>query len=211
MYRKGSIEQYLADAASSKPAPGGGSVSALAGTLGTAMGAMAANFTVGKRKFADVEPRVKELLAALLREQEELLSLVDEDVAAYGQLSRAYGLPKDSEQDKRERAQAIQQALVVALAVPRRIVKSCSAVLEILTELVDLANPNLISDVGVAAVLAQAALEGGKLNVEINLASLKDQHLVDQVRQEIGAAATAASQRAGEVLRKARAAIIGVR
>jgi len=209
MYLTGTIEQYLNDAASSKPAPGGGSVSALAGALGTAMGSMAANFTVGKKKFADVEPRVKELLASLAKEQAALLQLMDEDVTAYSTVSKAYGMSRETDDQKKERRAAIQKALVVAMDVPLRIIRSCSSVFAVLSELVDIANPNLISDVGVSAILAQAALEGGKLNVEINIASLKDQDLVSITRTEIDTASSDAARQHDEILQKVRAAVNG--
>jgi len=209
VYRTATVEQYLADASSAKPAPGGGSVSALAGALGASMGAMAANFTVGKKKFAPVEPLVKELLAKLAEHEAALLALVDDDVVAYTSVSRAYRMPKGTEQQREARAEAIQGALVAAMAVPRRIVQHCADVLDVLRQLVDVANPNLISDVGVSALLARAALEGGILNVEINLASLKDRPLRAAVRGEIEAARRAAGEAADEVLAKVRAAVSG--
>ena len=207
MYRTAPLERYLDDAASGQPTPGGGSVSALVGALAASMAAMAANFTVGKRKFAAVEPRVRELLEKIESLREHLLQLVDQDVNAYGRLSEAFALPKNTDEEKHHRSRAIQEALMVALSVPRQIVQASRSLLEVLTELVDIANPNLISDVGVSAVLAQAALEGGKLNVEINLASLRDAATVETVRSETQQAATIASERAAQVLVKVRAAI----
>lgn len=207
MYRTQTLERYLTDAASGQPTPGGGSVSALVGALAASMAAMAANFTIGKKKFAAVEHRVRAHLEKVESLRERLLQLVDEDVNAYGCVSEAFALPRVTEEQKHHRTQAIQNALVAALTVPRQIVESSCALLEVLTELVDVANPNLISDVGVAAVLAQAALKGGKLNVEINLAALKNTALVERVRNETNQAATAASRRAADVLAKVRASI----
>ena len=112
MYRDGTIRKYLDDAAAGIPAPGGGSVSALAGALATTMGSMAANFTVGKKKFLDVEPRVREILTKLDGLRERLLELVDEDVKAYGVVSAAYGMPKETSEEKTARSAKIQEALV---------------------------------------------------------------------------------------------------
>ena len=185
MYRDGSIADYIADASSNKPAPGGGSISAMVSVLGTTMGSMAGNFTVGRKKFAKVEPEVKRILDALELLRAELLALVDEDVKAYGVVSRAYGMPRQSDDEKAERAGAIQKALVVAMDVPLRIMEACGKVLRLLTGLVDIANPNLVSDVGVSAIVTEAGLRAAKLNVEINLAGLKDANLVAETAERI--------------------------
>ena len=204
----GSVRAYLDDAAAGRPTPGGGSVSALAGALGVSMGRMAGHFTVGKKKFADVENQVRAILADLKEAQDELLSLVDEDVRAYGAVSAAYGMPKDTPEGKRARTAAIQDALRTAMRAPLLAVRACGRAIGRLTELVDAANPNLISDVGVSAILAEAALRGAKMNVEINLSFLKDDALVSETREEINTLAAQAAAQAQEVVRKV-AAVIG--
>ena len=208
-YIDGTIRKYLDDAASGAPTPGGGSISALAGALGVTMGRMAGNFTVGKKKFADVEDRVRAILAELHEAQEELMGLVDEDVQAYGAVSAAYGMPRNTPEEKRARGASIQDALRTAMHAPLRATCACGRVVERLTELVDLANPNLISDVGVSAILAEAALRGAKLNVEINLSYLKDEPLVAQTRRDINAIAGRAREQANEVVLKVAEAIGG--
>jgi len=202
MYRDGSIRKYLDDAAAGIPAPGGGSVSAFAGALATTMGSMAANFTVGKKKFLEVEPRVKSILARLDRGRETLLELMDRDVEAYGVVSAAYRMPRETTEEKTARTAKIQEALVVAMDVPLRTVRACLDVLRELAQLVDIANPNLISDVGVSAILAEAALRGAKLNVEINLVSLKDEALARQTRAEVEGAEVEGARILCEVLTK---------
>jgi formiminotetrahydrofolate cyclodeaminase len=202
MYRDGSIRKYLDDAAAGIPAPGGGSVSAFAGALATTMGSMAANFTVGRKKFLDVEPRVKNILARLDRLRETLLELMDQDVEAYGVVSGAYGMPKETAAEKATRTAKIQEALVVAMDVPLRTVRASIDVLRELAELVDVANPNLISDVGVSAILAEAALRGAKLNVEINLVSLKDDALAKKTAAEVECAEEEAARTLCEILAK---------
>ena len=194
MYRDGTIAKYLDDAAAGIPAPGGGSVSAFAGALATTMGSMAGNFTVGKKKFRDVEPQVKTIVDRLRALRMRLLEYTDADVDAYGVVSQAYGMPKDTPEEKSTRTAKIQEALVVAMAVPLKTVHTCAEVLGELAALVDLANPNLISDVGVSAILAEAALRGAKLNVEINLAYLKDAALVEATAAEVNALAADAAE-----------------
>jgi len=185
MYVSGTVKQYVDDAASGKPAPGGGSVSALAGALGASMGSMVCNFTVGKEKFKDVEGRAKEILEVCEKSRLALLSLMDKDVEEYKKVTAAYSLPKETDQQKVTRKEAIQEALKSALGVPLAAFRECLDVLEQLTDLARIGNPNLISDVGVSAILSAAGLAGAKLNVDINLSSIKDEELVRTVRNEV--------------------------
>lgn len=202
MYRTGPIEKYVADAAAGIPAPGGGSVSALAGALGASMASMAANFTVGKKKFADVDAEARAILGRCEAGRNRLLELMDRDVAAYGTVSAAYGMPRDTAEQKAARAAAIQEALKVALAEPLEAFRECLALLCQLERLVEVANPNLISDVGVAAILIEAALRGAKINVEINLASLKDAAFVAATRKEVDEGAAEAANSAAAVIQR---------
>lgn len=207
MYRDGTIRKYLDDAAAGIPAPGGGSVSAFAASLATTMGSMAGNFTVGKKKYREVEQTVKGILERLAALRERLLELADEDVEAYGVVSGAYAMPKETDDQKTARTARIQEALKVAMDVPLRTVRTCTDVLDELGVLVDVANPNLITDVGVSAILAEAALRGAKLNVEINLAFLKDEELVSKTAREVKRDSEKAAARLCEVMGKVDAKI----
>lgn len=184
-YRKEPLEKYLRDAASGSATPGGGSVSALVGALGTTMASMSSNFTIGRERFKDVEPKVREILCRCDNGREKLLDLMEDDIKSYRMVSEAYALPRSTEIEKGARTTAIQTALKEAMAVPLNTVRTCIAILEDVRELAEIANPNLISDVGVAAILTNAALSGGRLNVEINLAHIKDEILVEEVRLEV--------------------------
>ena len=209
MYIDGTIRKYLDDASAGTPTPGGGSIAAITGALGVSMACMAANFTVGKKKFKAVEPEVRTHLDSCLHARDELLRLMDEDTQAYATVSEAYRMPKDTPDQKAERAEAIQKALVIAMDAPLKAVRVCREALRAVASLVDVANPNLISDVGVAALLAEAALRAAKLNVEINLSSLKNQDLVSVTRAEIEQAAHEARNHARETLQKVVGAIGG--
>jgi formiminotetrahydrofolate cyclodeaminase len=175
------IKRYLADAAADKPAPGGGSVSALTGALASSMSEMAANFTVGKEKYADVEDRVRNALKRLELSRGELLTLMDSDVAAYTAVNEAYAMPSESEEEKQQRDEAIQSALKEAMMVPLNIMRQCAKVAEAAANLVEIANRNLLTDVGVSGILAEAACSAARLNVDINVKYLKDQELIDEV------------------------------
>jgi formiminotetrahydrofolate cyclodeaminase len=193
-YRTETIRKYLDDAASSLPAPGGGSVSAVAGALGAAMGCMVCNLTVGKEQFAAVKPQVKEVLSQA-------------DVEAYSHVSRAYRMSRQTPEEKEARKAAIQEACKVALNPPLQTLRECLSVLRLMERLVDVGNPNLISDVGVAAILAESALRGAKLNVEINLGAIKDAAFVEGIRKEIETAAQEAARLMGIVCQKVESAL----
>ncbi|MFP4058776.1 MAG: cyclodeaminase/cyclohydrolase family protein [Candidatus Brocadiia bacterium] len=202
MYRNQPLETYLADAAAARPAPGGGSVSALAGALGATMACMAANFTVGKKKFRHVEDTVRPILEKCQGACSRLAELMDRDVEAYAAVDRAYRLPKDTDEEKQARRAAIQEGLRTALAAPLEAVRECLALVRLLDRLAETANPNLITDVGVAAILAEAALRGAKLNVEINLKFLKDPQFVQATRRETDGAAEEAAGQAASVVHR---------
>ena len=208
-YVRRPVSEYIDDAASNKPAPGGGSVSALVGTLGMTMAEMALRFTIGKKKFAKVEERAKELLAQISRARSTCLACVDKDVSAYGEVSSAYGLPRDNDEQKKARTDAIQAALKTAMQPPLETFRAIVAAMPAIRECVDIANPNLVSDVGVAAIHARAALQGARMNVEINLAYLKDSDLVASVRDEIESGSARAERLAEETHRLVTCRIAG--
>lgn len=193
-----SLQSYIEQAAANTPAPGGGSVSALAAALGSCMASMAGNFTVGKKKFAAVEGEVRSILAALAQGRQELLDCMAEDATAFTAVGKAYKLPKNTAAEKEERRQAIQESLSKAMEVPLRTMRSALNCLETLPRLAETGNPNLISDTGVAAILLEAAIRAARLNVLINLASLTDPALVADKQAEV----TSLISRADELCRK---------
>jgi len=182
---KESVDSYLSAAASRSPAPGGGSVSALGGALGAAMSSMVANFTVGKKKYEDVQEEVKKILSESEECRLKLEELVEGDIEAYTRVSSAYSLPKETDEEKENRREEIARATKEAIAVPLEIASCCFRVLELCRRLVDIGNKRLISDVGVSVLLAWAALQGANLNVEINLSSLEDKSFVEEKRSVI--------------------------
>ena len=172
------MQAYLDDAAANKPTPGGGSVAALVGALATTMASMAANFTVGKEKYRDVEPQIQAHLKSLEEARSKFVDLMHRDMEAYAAVMAAYRQPKETDAEKQARAEAIQASLTNSMQVPLQATEEALGVLEASAELADIANANLLSDVAVAAVLAEAALAAGRVNVEVNLAGIKDQELV---------------------------------
>ncbi|MBM3498505.1 MAG: cyclodeaminase/cyclohydrolase family protein [Armatimonadetes bacterium] len=184
-YRNGSVGGYVADLASNLPAPGGGSGAALAGALGNALASMVGNFTVGKEKFADVEDQVQRILGELNEVRERLLALVDLDVAVYSQVGTAYKLPRETDEQKARRSAAIEDACKTAAGVPRAIAECCDRTIALAAELCDIGNPMLISDVGCAVKLAEAARHCAWLNVAINLSSIKDEAFKAEMQEAL--------------------------
>ena len=209
MYRNEPLERYLKDAAAGTPTPGGGSVAALVGALATTMSSMSANFTFGKEKFKQYDSQLKRILEECAKSRETMLSLMEEDIAVYGKLSSAYALPKSNETEKKLRSEAIQNATIIAMEVPLKATMCCLYILELTRELVDIANPNLISDVGVAGFLAEAAMQCAKLNVEINLATIKNQSLVEKTQNELSHAENKAKAFFKEIQEKVQKIIKG--
>ncbi len=185
MYREQSIEHYLKEASAKRPTPGGGSISALAGALAASMSEMTANFTVGRKKDEAAEERIRGLVQEAGECREALLELVDRDVAAYGAVDEAYGMPKGTDEQKAARRQALDSAMKSALAPPLEVMRYAARIARAAVLLVDEGNRNLITDAGVSAVLAEAACEGARFNVEINLKFLKDPDLARQTRAEM--------------------------
>ncbi len=179
------LREYLDDAAADKPTPGGGSVAALVGALATTMASMAANFTAGREKYQDVEPRIRADLSALAEARAAFVDLMHKDIAAYGAVMEAYRLPKGTDAEKAARTAAIQQTLTESMQVPLAATRLAERTLEAAVELANLANANLLSDVAVAAILAEAAFAASRVNVEVNLAGIKDQRLAADIMKEL--------------------------
>jgi formiminotetrahydrofolate cyclodeaminase len=184
-YLEEPLKHYTDMLASGAPAPGGGSAAALVGALGAALNSMVANFTVGREKFAAVEADVQRLLARSEELRAALERLTQTDTEAYSQVSAAQKMPRDTGEQKAARTAAVQAALKAAAEVPREAVRAAWGVLEVAAELVEKGNPNLITDVGVAAKFGVGALECAALNVEINLAYIKDDAYNESVRDEM--------------------------
>jgi len=186
MSEQDGIRQYLDGLASGESTPGGGSATALAGALGAALGSMVANFTVGKEKYADVDAEMRQALERTEELRAQLTELMEADEEVYGKVSEAYKLPKDTDEQQAGRTKALQEALKGAAEVPLAVARCCFEVLKLSVDLAQKGNAYLVTDAGVAARLADAALHSAWLNVEINLGSIKDQAFCDERRAALG-------------------------
>ncbi len=151
------VGEFLKQAASDAPVPGGGGIAALVAALGAAMASMAANFTVGRPKFAQHDETMRQTLADLAHLSEAFRQAIDEDAKAFSTISEAYRLPKDTENHKAERQSAIAAALTAAMWAPLGVLRNCRRAARLLPTLAETANPNLLSDVEVAAIMLEAA------------------------------------------------------
>lgn len=176
-----SCNQFLQELSSKAPVPGGGGASAYVGALGMALGSMVGNLTLGKKKYMDVEEDIKELLKKSEAIIDGLVALVARDAEVFYPLSQAYGLPKNTEEEKSIKDTALQKALVDATMVPLTIAEYCLKAIDLHEEFAKIGTRIAISDVGVGAAFCKAALQGAKLNVLINTRIMKDQDLKNQI------------------------------
>ncbi len=183
--RANSLGNFIAEVAAATPTPGGGSVAAYAGALGAALGAMACNLTLGRKKFAGVEIEVRDILTQLDQLGEDLRLAVREDAESFDRVLAAMRLPRGSEASELARASAIEEATKGAIAVPLRVAESSMQVLELLDELSDICNPNVFSDLTVGAQMALTAIRGASYNVLTNLTSISDSEFSSQRRAEV--------------------------
>lgn len=183
---EGRLDRFVEDVAGSSPAPGGGAVSAMNGLMGSALFAMVGRLTLTGKKYAAAHPLMREVADRAGARMEGFRALMDEDTEAYEAVAAAYKLPRESEQEKARRAEAIQAGLKVAVAVPLKTCRLCAEALADAEALLEKGNPNAITDVGVGVMLYEAGFKGARLNVDINLGSIQDAAFVERTREEVG-------------------------
>ena len=166
---------------SKAPVPGGGGASALVGAVGTALGNMVGALTVGKKKYADVEEEMKELMAKATTLQDELLHLIERDAEVFEPLSKAYGMPRETEEEKAEKARVMEIVLKDACSVPMEIMEKCCEAIDLIVEFAAKGSTLAISDAGVGAAFCKAALQGASLNVYINTKSMKNREYAEEL------------------------------
>ena len=169
-----SVRELNERLASHQPIPGGGSAAALAGAMGASLVAMVAELTIGRPDAANQAAQLTGLRDEALAAQRHLLDLAEEDAAAYAAVVAARRLPRDSEAQRAERADAMRRTMVAAADAPLRTARVACRVLELAEAIAPIGNPNAVSDAGVASLLGATAVRGAILNVQINLPYLAD-------------------------------------
>ena len=179
--------EFLEELSSSAPVPGGGGASAAAGAYAAALGLMVGNLTTGKKKYADVEEEICESMKKLEQLRDKLTRLVDEDAKAFEPLSKAYGMPKETEEQKKLKEQVMETALREACRVPLEIMEVSIEVMELLQVLEEKGSRLAVSDAGVGILFAKTSLEGASLNVFINTRLMKDRKYAEELNQRADA------------------------
>jgi glutamate formiminotransferase/formiminotetrahydrofolate cyclodeaminase len=178
---------FANETASESPAPGGGSISAYVGALGASLATMVANLSSHKKGWDDQWEYFSNYASTGQTIKDELLKLVDEDTNAFNKIMDAFGLPKNSDEEKQARTQAIQDATLYATQIPLKTMQVCFSGYEIAQAMVEKGNPNSVTDAGVGALCIRTAIYGAYLNVKINASGLKDKSMAEKLVAEANA------------------------
>ena len=180
-----SCEKFADETFSSAPVPGGGGVAALVGSIGAALAGMVCNLTTGKKKYAQYEADIQRITGQARALMNELMAQIDRDAENFYPLSKCYGLPAGTEEEKAEKEQKMQAALKVAITAPIDIVRLAYKAIALHKELAEKGSKLAVSDVGCGVLCLKAAMQCGWLNVMINLKSIHDRDFVAAVEAEL--------------------------
>ncbi len=176
------VTEFMNVLGSDEPAPGGGSASALAASMGISLTKMVAELTVGKKKYAQYEDAMQKVLSDATQLQSELLAAIDKDTEAFNEVSAVFAMPKETDEDKAARKEAMQQALKIAANTPLEMMDIILRALKVTENAIGRSNTNAASDLGVAALNLKSGLQGAWLNVLINISGIKDEAYVQECR-----------------------------
>jgi formiminotetrahydrofolate cyclodeaminase len=197
---KQNIKMFLDELASNSPAPGGGSVAALSGALGAALTSMVCNLTKTKQGYESVQDEIAEVLEKSEGLRKDLTDLIDKDTEAFNEVMKALKMPKETEDQKEQRRNAMQTAFKQASEVPLQTARKCVQILDVAYIAAVKGNKNSISDAAVSALMAQTGVQAAMLNVRINLSSIKDLEYVTQVTSELHELLQNTMQKSTEIL-----------
>ncbi|WP_302222154.1 cyclodeaminase/cyclohydrolase family protein [uncultured Acidaminococcus sp.] len=183
--KKLTVEGFINETASSSPAPGGGSIAALNAASSAALIAMVAQLTLGKEKYAASQEEMQEVAGKAGALKDQFLAFIDEDSSAFNKIMAAFKLPKDTDEAKKARSVAIQDATKEAALVPFKVGQTANELFALAEAVILRGNPNAVTDGAVAAMNARAAVRGAFLNVKINLGSIKDALFVEDLKKRM--------------------------
>ena len=183
IYTEKSCKKFIEAAASKEPVPGGGSVAALAGALGTSLGHMVGALTVGKKKYADVQDLAAESQKKADSLKARFVDVIDRDTEAFNAVSAVFAMPKDTDEEKAARKAAMQEALKGCTKTPFEMMELSCEALELTRSVVGKLNASAASDLGCAALSLKAAIQGAWLNVLINIGGIQDQAFAEEYRK----------------------------
>ena len=179
-----SVKDFLAKTAGSDPVPGGGSIAALNAAIASALTEMVANLTIGKKKYEDKEGLMKKIVAITENYRASFMKDIDADSEAYNNVFAAFKLPKETDEEKIERNNQIQEATKIAAEIPMEVARKAVDIMDVIAQVADQGNQNAITDACVAIMTARTAAISDILNVKINLSSIKDREYVALMTQE---------------------------
>jgi methenyltetrahydrofolate cyclohydrolase len=208
MTEKSCIE-FLELLSSGSPVPGGGGASAMVGALGMALGSMVGNLTLGKKKYENVQEDIMVILKKAELLQNDLTALVEEDAEVFEPLSKAYGLPKSTEEEKLKRDEIMEAALRLACSVPEKIMEKALEAITLHEELAVKGTRIAISDVGVGVLFCKSALMGASLNVFINTKLMKDRDYAAEINRKTDNMLSEGAVRADRVYSEVESSIKG--
>jgi formiminotetrahydrofolate cyclodeaminase len=185
MIKDKSIQVFLDELASKASTPGGGSAAAIIGAMGAALISMVANFTVGKKGYEEVDAEARDILDKSEKLRAQLTGMIKADVDVFNKVMGAYGMAKDTDEQKTARTAAIQAALKEATDVPLACARLSAEVIKLCQPIAEKGNKNVISDAGVAVLAGLAALRSAALNVYINIGGIKDEAFVRDRRKQL--------------------------
>lgn len=194
-----SIKGFVDELSSDSPAPGGGSVAALCGSLSAALSAMVANLTFGKKGFADRKEEMDGLARTAQKLKASFVIAIDEDTKAFNRIGEARKMPKDTEEARAARDLAIEKANQQATMVPLAVLRASLDAADLAHRVAERGNPNCLSDAGVAALTARSAGEGAYYNVLINLPGLTEERFAAEVRKTADSLISALRDKTGAV------------
>ena len=195
-------EEFIDALASKKAVPGGGGVAALTGALGVALNTMVANFSIGKKKFKDIEKEHQEVIKEGLELKDELVNLINKDAENFLPLSKAYGMKADKDEEKKKKEKVLQNALKDACIGPVEMIENIYRSILLHERLLEKSSKIIISDIGVGVQCLKSSLYSAKLNVVINLNSIKDKEFKKQVEKRIGTKIEDGSRKADEIFKR---------
>lgn len=183
-FAKLSCEEFIQSLASKEPVPGGGGASSLVGAIGMALGNMVGSLTLGKKKYADVQDDIIRLKEQADTLQQDFLQLMQRDAEVFEPLSKAYGMPRETEEEKAAKAKVMASALQACCEVPLQIMEKCCQAIELHQEFAAKGTAIAISDVGCGVVCCKAALQAASLNVFINTKAMEDRALAEEYNRK---------------------------
>lgn len=200
MLKELGLQAFINQLESSEPVPGGGSVAALSSALSSALSAMVANLTVGKKNYEEVSDKMSEIANRMSGHKQMFVDMIDKDANSFDSVMKAFKLPKETEEEKAHRNQLIQDGMKYAASVPLEVAYNTSLLFDDIAELVKFGNKNAQTDALVAAMMARTAILSALYNVKINLGSIKDEAFVEATTNRVKELEKLAIEREAEIL-----------